>query len=259
VKQTSKRRRGLRLPSPAMTVACIALAIALSGVSYAAVVLPRNSVGTAQLKNNAVKSSKVAANTLNGGDINEARLGQVPSALNAQNAASAMNAQSAANAGRLDDLDSTDFLRANGKAADANALDGFDSLTFVKAGDVAGGDLSGSFPNPVVGPDAISGNEIANGSLTAQDVGYRTGASAQDFPSVAAGDCYINQFAAGGDVNDIVLVSASVALGDLILTASERATIGAGSAVFRLKLCNPTASAIDPPLATYSYIIINVP
>ena len=50
-------RRVLRhRPSPALVVACIALAIALGGTSYAAVTLPRNSVGTKQLKKNAVNS-----------------------------------------------------------------------------------------------------------------------------------------------------------------------------------------------------------
>ena len=33
--------------SPALVVACLALTIALGGTSYAAVTLPRNSVGTA--------------------------------------------------------------------------------------------------------------------------------------------------------------------------------------------------------------------
>jgi hypothetical protein len=46
-------------PSPAMAVACIALFVALSGASYAAIVLPGNSVGTPQLKVGAVTSSKV--------------------------------------------------------------------------------------------------------------------------------------------------------------------------------------------------------
>ena len=41
-------------PSPAIVIACVALLIALGGVSYAATALPRNSVGTAQLKNNSV-------------------------------------------------------------------------------------------------------------------------------------------------------------------------------------------------------------
>jgi hypothetical protein len=48
-----------RLPSPALFVACVALVVALGGVSYAASVLPKNSVGTAQLKKKSVTSSKV--------------------------------------------------------------------------------------------------------------------------------------------------------------------------------------------------------
>jgi len=49
-----------RRPSPAMVVACIALAVALGPASYAAVSkVARNSVGTPELKNNAVISSKV--------------------------------------------------------------------------------------------------------------------------------------------------------------------------------------------------------
>ncbi len=35
-----------RLPSPAMVVACVALTVALGGTGYAAIKLPRNSVGT---------------------------------------------------------------------------------------------------------------------------------------------------------------------------------------------------------------------
>ncbi len=50
-----------RHPSPALVVACLALAVSLGGTSIAAVnaVLPRNSVGTAQLKNNSVTGAKV--------------------------------------------------------------------------------------------------------------------------------------------------------------------------------------------------------
>lgn len=52
-------------PSPALIVACFALLVALGGTSIAAVnALPRNSVGTAQLKNNAVVSSKVKDGSL---------------------------------------------------------------------------------------------------------------------------------------------------------------------------------------------------
>jgi hypothetical protein len=53
------RRILRRRPSPATVIACAALAVSLGGTGYAAVVLPRNSVGTVQLKANAVVSSKV--------------------------------------------------------------------------------------------------------------------------------------------------------------------------------------------------------
>jgi hypothetical protein len=48
-----------RRPSPALIVACIALLIALSGTGYTAVVLPANSVGTKQLRANAVVAPKI--------------------------------------------------------------------------------------------------------------------------------------------------------------------------------------------------------
>ena len=51
----------LRRPSPAMVVACAALAVALGGTSYATVLqVPRSSVGTAQLKTGAVTTKKLA-------------------------------------------------------------------------------------------------------------------------------------------------------------------------------------------------------
>jgi hypothetical protein len=69
-------RRILRhRPSPALVVACLALTIALGGTSYAAVTLPRNSVGTAQLKTNAVNSAKVKNRSLRAIDF---RRGQLP-------------------------------------------------------------------------------------------------------------------------------------------------------------------------------------
>lgn len=87
----------------------LALFIALSAGSYAALSLPKNSVGTAQIKAKAVSraklaagsvdGSKIAANaidgskvkdgTLSGSDINLATLAKVPSATSADTAGSA--------------------------------------------------------------------------------------------------------------------------------------------------------------------------
>jgi hypothetical protein len=50
-----------RRPSASMIVALVALVTALGGVSYAAVTLPANSVGSAQIQNGAVGNHKLAA------------------------------------------------------------------------------------------------------------------------------------------------------------------------------------------------------
>lgn len=47
-------------PSPAMTVALLALFVALGGTSYAVSVLPANSVGTTQIRDNSVTRAKLA-------------------------------------------------------------------------------------------------------------------------------------------------------------------------------------------------------
>ena len=61
-------------PSPALVVACIALLVALTGTGVAAVsqVVPRNSVGTVQLKSNAVVSAKVKNGSLLRAEIGRA-------------------------------------------------------------------------------------------------------------------------------------------------------------------------------------------
>ncbi|MFM9127484.1 MAG: hypothetical protein ACKOTA_08005, partial [Solirubrobacterales bacterium] len=61
--------------NPAMVVALIALFVALSGASYAAVQLPRNSVGSKQIRDNAVVSSKVRNGSLRAEDF---MAGQLP-------------------------------------------------------------------------------------------------------------------------------------------------------------------------------------
>jgi len=98
-----------RLPSPAMVVACIALAVALGGTSYAAIKLPRNSVGTSQLQKNAVVATKLSTRSvgpqklqnnaitartvkgeqMTGAKIVESTLAKVPAAAKADTAANA--------------------------------------------------------------------------------------------------------------------------------------------------------------------------
>jgi hypothetical protein len=72
----NKRRMRSRLRlSPATVISMVALFVALAGTGYAAVSLPAHSVGTAQLKANAVTSSKVLNGSLLGADF---KAGQLP-------------------------------------------------------------------------------------------------------------------------------------------------------------------------------------
>jgi len=69
-------RKLLRRPSPAMVVACLALFLAGTGTGVAVVnAIPAGSVGTAQLKANAVISSKVKNHSLRAIDF---AAGQLP-------------------------------------------------------------------------------------------------------------------------------------------------------------------------------------
>jgi hypothetical protein len=68
--------RSIPRPSPALVVACFALLVALSGRSYADVLsVPFNSVGTRQLRTNAVVSSKVTNHSLLAVDFKTGQLG----------------------------------------------------------------------------------------------------------------------------------------------------------------------------------------
>jgi len=105
------------LPSPALAVATLALVVAMAGTGYAALKLPSNSVGTKQLKSNAVTGAKVKAGSLEGSDIALATLGTVPAAAtaasatkasSAETAAKATNAENAAHAGSADTATNAD-------------------------------------------------------------------------------------------------------------------------------------------------------
>jgi hypothetical protein len=65
----------IRRPSPSMVVALVALTVALGGTSYAAVKLPRNSVGNPQIKRSAVTGDKVRDGSLFANDF---AAGQIP-------------------------------------------------------------------------------------------------------------------------------------------------------------------------------------
>lgn len=106
----------------ANVVATAALFIALGGGAYAAFKVPKNSVGTKQLKNGAVTNKKlrngavtggkVKAGSLTGKQINAATLGTVPNAA---------NAASASNAAALGGTSASGFLHGTGSEQNVKA------------------------------------------------------------------------------------------------------------------------------------------
>jgi hypothetical protein len=84
-------KRRLRGPSPALAISLIALFVALGGTGYAAIQLPKASVGAKQLKKNAVTSSKIKNRAVTAAKINTHGL-TVSSAMHATSADSATNA-----------------------------------------------------------------------------------------------------------------------------------------------------------------------
>jgi hypothetical protein len=79
-------RRTIHKPSPALVIACIALLVALGGTSYATVLnVPKNSVGTPNLKRNAVTAAKINPNAVRTGHVlngsllaEDFKAGQIP-------------------------------------------------------------------------------------------------------------------------------------------------------------------------------------
>jgi len=97
--------------------------IVLGGAAYAATKLPKNSVGTKQIKNGAVTGIKIKKGTITGTNINLTKLGTVPSASNATTANTATTA-STANA-----LSAPEALRLVGASGQPSFLDGSSNIS----------------------------------------------------------------------------------------------------------------------------------
>ena len=212
-------------PSPAMVVACIALAVALGGTSYAAITLPKNSVGPKQLRKNAVTpvkvranaitSPKVASNTLTGADINEATLGTVPSATSATTA---------------------------GSAAPSGG---------------AGGGLSGAYPNPTIATNAVASANIVDAAnaagLRKADIAAVSTTVSFDPPSLGPGDCGADSAPVpGAQTGDVIIAHpVNTVWGDLVYMPWS---VLAGAVYMRF--CNPGSGASDGGAVPFYVLLI---
>ena len=101
-------------------VATVALFVALGGASYAAIQLPKESVGSKQLKRGAVTGSKIKNGAVSGAQIDEATLGTVPSAAHSSQADDASHALLAWKASLADTaLLAEDSIKLGGSPAQA--------------------------------------------------------------------------------------------------------------------------------------------
>jgi hypothetical protein len=160
----------------------VALFMAMTGLAYAAG-LPRDSVKSKQIKDGqvqnadlapgAVDASKVAGNSLGGGQIDESSLAQVPSAHQADHAATAdlatnadhaTNADSAANAEHLGGQSPTAFQqRVTGTCSGGQSVQSIAASGDVACGAAAG---TGTVTNVASGTGLSGGPITSTGTLS---------------------------------------------------------------------------------------------
>jgi hypothetical protein len=146
-------------------VGYVALFLAMTGSAVA--LEGRNTVDSGDIKNGQVKRADIKANAVNGSriadgavtgaEVDEATLGQVPSA------ATATAASTAGDAGTLDGLDSSAFVRSDA-VIDAETLDGIDSAGFLSSNAVLG--TANVDESSLFNDNSLDSGDIADGAIT---------------------------------------------------------------------------------------------
>jgi hypothetical protein len=121
-------------------------------------------------------------------------------------------------------------------------------------GVAAAGDLTGTYPGPVLAQGSVAGAEVEDGSLRLADTAVVSGQTRVDVPSVRAQSCVAASAAVPGVKpydRTLVLPTQNLPAGIFV---TQIFNTGAPNRVL-FRVCNATAKPLDPPLGAWAYVV----